>query len=70
MELIVANGWNMGCTHSYYANVDFVTRRCPFGFILLGDIMYPEGMLDPNEIVFMKGNRNIELPWPSRVRCI
>jgi len=62
-RLIVENGWNIGCTHQLYKNVDFTFRtKLPFeyGITFLGDIMFPQYaniFWKPNELVFIKGNR-------------
>lgn len=62
-RLIIENGWNIGCTHQLYKNVDFTFRtKFPFeyGITFLGDIMYPQYaniFWKPNELVFIKGNR-------------
>jgi len=60
---ITENGWNIGCFHKYYDNVDFTFKtkkpseyKLPF----LDDIMYPrykDKLWIKDGLVFIKGNR-------------
>jgi lipopolysaccharide biosynthesis protein len=61
---ILENGWNIGCLHKHYKNVDFANlKNNIFGYklSLLNDIMYQKyldaNFWDFNELVFVKGNR-------------
>ena len=60
---IIEKGWNIGCLHDYYKNVDFTfkTEVDDLCFLFLGDIMYQSAynskMWNPYDLVFIKGNR-------------
>ena len=61
---IIEKGWNIGCIHNYYKNIDFTfTTSCPddLHFHFLGDIMYPyfyeARFWNLTDLVFVKGNR-------------
>uniref|UniRef100_A0A6C0E148 Glycosyltransferase n=1 Tax=viral metagenome TaxID=1070528 RepID=A0A6C0E148_9ZZZZ len=73
---IIEKGWNIGCLHSYYANIDFTfTSNTPddWCFSFMGDVMYPYYLnyhfWSLYELVFVKGNRlrldKIEYITPS-----
>ena len=67
-QKIIENGWNIGCLMKYYKGVDFTFKHkqpkdYPMAF--LDDVMYSsdfEKVWTLPEIVFAKGNRNINLP--------
>ena len=61
---IIEKGWNIGCLHHYYKNVDFTfTSKLPddLCFSFVGDVMYPYyfnyHFCNIYELVFVKGNR-------------
>jgi len=61
---IIEKGWNIGCLHNYYKNVDFTfTSKVPddLCFSFVGDVMYPYyfnyHFCNVYELVFVKGNR-------------
>lgn len=60
---IIKNGWNIGCLHKYYNNVDFRFKtKQPQNYLLpfLDDIMYPtykDKLWIKEGLVFIKGNR-------------
>ena len=63
---IIENGWNIGSLMKYYKNVDFTFKsKKPedYNITFLSDPMYnchyKSGLWSPNEIVFIKGNRDI-----------
>jgi lipopolysaccharide biosynthesis protein len=60
--LIINNGWNIGCQHKLYKNVDFRNVKPRQKLRFKDDIMYPEYInTQPasifEELVFVKGNR-------------
>jgi len=60
--LIVNNGWNIGCLHKLYNNVDFRDVKAKQKLRFKDDIMYPEYISKQpvsifEELVFVKGNR-------------
>lgn len=61
---ILERGWNIGCLHKHYKNVDFAGLKnniYAYKLSLLNDIMYQKytdaNFWDLNELVFVKGNR-------------
>jgi hypothetical protein len=63
---IIENGWNIGSLMKYYKNVDFTfkTKKAgDYNIRFLDDIMYDywykRGLWNLNELVFIKGNRDI-----------
>lgn len=67
-RLIVDNGWNIGCLHQYYKDVDFTFRTKPVEHYKQifqpinndGDFMFPDHLNRSwtlYELVFIKGNR-------------
>jgi hypothetical protein len=67
-QLVLAKGWNIGCLHKHYKDVDFVKNKKTiynYNITLYNDIMYQEYLdkhvWELNELVFVKGNR-ISLP--------
>jgi lipopolysaccharide biosynthesis protein len=66
--LVLARGWNIGCLHKHYKDIDFVkNKRTVYNYkiTLYNDVMYQEYLdkhvWELNELVFVKGNR-ISLP--------
>jgi len=60
-QLVVQNGWNIGCTMNYYKDVDF-TFKNPSNVKFLDDIMfnqYRNVLWNEYELVFIKGNRGV-----------
>ena len=59
-RLIIENGWNIGCLHQVYKDVDFRFKTPQKVELLNDDVMYPV-YLNKNwtlyELVFVKGNR-------------
>jgi hypothetical protein len=64
---IIEKGWNIGALHSYYKDVDFTFRnKRSFEYKInwLDDIMYERYrnvLWKEDELVFIKGNRDIQL---------
>ena len=64
---IIENNWNIGCLMTYYKNVDFTFRdKNPndYNIKFLDDLMYQlfyKQIWNEYELVFIKGNRNIQL---------
>ena len=61
-NLIINNGWNIGCTHTLYKGVDFRNVKAKQKLRFKDDIMYPEYIFKQpptifEEMVFVKGNR-------------
>jgi hypothetical protein len=63
---ILENGWNIGSLMKYYKNVDFTFKsKKPedYNITFFDDPMYnrhyKSGLWSPNEIIFIKGNRDI-----------
>ena len=60
---IIENGWNIGCFHKYYDNVDFtfkIKKPTEYSLPFLDDIMYPrykDKLWIKDGLVFIKGNR-------------
>ena len=69
---IIENGWNIGCLMTRYKDVDFRFIYKPieeYDIEFLGDIMYPQHLnklFTTKELVFIKGNRCSNVPFPSR----
>ena len=61
---IINNNWNIGCLHTYYKDIDFTFRNNNRQIQFLGDLCYKNNFygrtIHPYEILFVKGNRNIE----------
>jgi lipopolysaccharide biosynthesis protein len=67
-ELVLSKGWNIGCLHKHYKDIDFANnQRCVYKYniTLYNDIMYQDylnkHLWELSELVFVKGNR-ISLP--------
>jgi lipopolysaccharide biosynthesis protein len=65
-SVIINNGWNIGCHHKLYKNVDFRAVKPKQRLRFKDDIMYPEYISTQppsifEELVFVKGNR-LSLP--------
>jgi len=65
---ILENNWNIGSLMTYYKNVDFTFRNKKpndYNIVFLNDVMYPQfyrqKIWNEYELVFIKGNRNIQL---------
>ena len=65
---ILENNWNIGSLMKYYKNVDFTFRNKKpndYNIDFLNDVMYPQFYIQKTwneyELVFIKGNRNIQL---------
>ena len=61
-NLIINNGWNIGCHHKLYKGVDFRNVKPKQQARFKNDIMYPEYISEQptsifEELVFVKGNR-------------
>jgi len=60
---IINNGWNIGCLHSYYKDTDFRSENK--NVKLLNDLCFKNRFrgktIHPYEILFVKGNRNIDI---------
>ena len=69
---IIENGWNIGCLMTRYKDVDFrfIYKSIEeYDIEFLGDIMYPQHLnklFTTKELVFIKGNRCSNVPFPSR----
>lgn len=68
---IIDNGWNIGCLHSYYKDVDFTfktKKQEEYNIKLIGDIMhkifYDTHNINILELVYIKGNRFIPTRYP------
>ncbi len=65
---IVENGWNIGCLLPHYKNVDFTaTNFSYYNMDFLNDVMHNEHrniLWNENQLVFVKGNRNIDIRLP------
>ena len=61
---IINNGWNIGCLHTYYKDIDFTFKNNNREIIYLNDLCFKNVFfgktIHPYEILFVKGNRNIE----------
>lgn len=60
-QLIVQNGWNIGCLMNYYKDIDF-TFKTQSNIQFLDDIMfnqYRNKLWNEYELVFIKGNRGV-----------
>ena len=62
--LVLARGWNIGCLHKHYKDIDFAkNERTVYNYkvTLYNDVMYQEYLdkhvWELNELVFVKGNR-------------
>jgi len=67
---IIKNGWNIGSLMVHYNNVDFRFKNkqpSEYNITFLNDVAYDNkyfnSNLHPYEIVFVKGNRNINKKW-------
>ena len=64
-RIILSCGWNIGCLHHYYKNIDFTFKtQPPKNFIFCGDVMfqsYCDNFWTPEELIFIKGNRGINI---------
>jgi len=61
-QLILAKQWNIGCRLKCYENFDFTK---PITVKLLDDVtfdVYCNRIWTPQEVMFVKGNRNLQLP--------
>ena len=64
---IIENNWNIGSLMTYYKNIDFTFRNKKpedYNIKFLDDVMYPEyrnKIWNEYELVFIKGNRNINV---------
>ena len=60
-RLIIENGWNIGCLHQVYKDVDFTFKNPQINVQLLNDDVMFQEHLNKNwtlyELVFVKGNR-------------
>lgn len=59
-RLIIENGWNIGCLHQAYKDVDFTFKTPQKIELINDDVMYPEylnKLWTLYELVFVKGNR-------------
>ena len=62
-QCIIKNGWNIGCLHKYYNDVDFrfkIKQPHEYKLPFLDDIMYPQykdKLWIKEGLVFIKGNR-------------
>jgi hypothetical protein len=60
---IINNGWNIGCLHIYYKDIDFTFKSYNRNIIYLNDVCYKNSFfgktIHPYEILFVKGNRDI-----------
>jgi hypothetical protein len=63
---IIKNGWNIGSLMTYYKNVDFTFKTkkpTDYNIVFFDDIMYDywykHGLWNLNELIFIKGNRDI-----------
>ena len=62
-QTIIQNGWNIGCLHQYYKDVDFTFKtKSPEEYEkpFMNDIMFPSQrnvLWTDVELVFIKGNR-------------
>jgi hypothetical protein len=72
---IINNNWNIGCLHTYYNNIDFrfkIHQKSTNYF--LGDLcnknIFFGKTIHPYEILFVKGNRNIEYNFIKKyIKC-
>ena len=58
-QLVIKNGWNIGCLMKQYNDIDFTFRTNNKSIQYLDDIMYPQ-YINPKEYsnyIFIKGNR-------------
>lgn len=64
---IIENNWNIGSLMTYYENIDFTFRNKKpqeYDIIFFDDVMYQKyrnNLWSEYELVFIKGNRNINL---------
>ena len=72
---IINNNWNIGCLHTYYNNIDFRFKihQKPTNYFL-GDLcnknIFLGKTIHPYEILFVKGNRNIECNFIKKyIKC-
>ena len=62
-KLVLQNGWNIGCFHKHYKNVDFTFKKKSYksyNIEFYNDIMYPKyenKLWTTEELIFIKGNR-------------
>jgi len=61
---IINNNWNIGCLHTYYKGIDFTFKNKNREIKYLNDLCHYNSFfgktLHPYEILFVKGNRNID----------
>jgi hypothetical protein len=61
---IINNNWNIGCLHTYYNDIDFTFKSKNREIIYLNNVfaknMFFGKTINPHEILFIKGNKNIE----------
>lgn len=59
MSRIVLKSGNIGGTHPYYKNIDWKNVDSSFDFLkdMMTQEYYDKGLLNPQELVFLKGNR-------------
>ena len=64
---IIENNWNIGSLMTYYENIDFTfhnKKPQEYGIIFFDDVMYQKyrnNLWSEYELIFIKGNRNINL---------
>jgi hypothetical protein len=65
---IIAKGWNIAGTCAYYKGVDWrftdkTTSNYPITFItnMMTQEYYEKGLINPYDIIFIKGNRGIDI---------
>ena len=65
---IIAKGWNIAGTCSYYKGIDWrftdkTTADYPITFIknIMTQEYYEKGLINPYDIIFIKGNRGIDI---------
>ena len=62
-KLVLQNGWNIGCFHKHYKNVDFTFKKKSYksyNIEFYNDIMYSKyenKLWTAEELIFIKGNR-------------
>jgi len=59
-RVIIENGWNIGCLHQLYKDVDFTFKMPNQNIQIVDDVMYPHylnNLWTLYELVFVKGNR-------------
>jgi hypothetical protein len=70
---IIDNNWNIGSCMNYYKNVDFTFKTYSQNKLFLTDVLnmyYYKHIWDEYELVFIKGNRQLNIPLPNNIKYI